>query len=343
MGNETGGSRGESGTRVQITILVNNQVGSFFHYPARYPFVWFRKVHASHLVAEHGLSFLVEVFSSGGGRAFTLLFDVGSINMTILHNLPRFLAEWGTVDEVVLSHGHYDHAGALYEVLDRVPHPVDVHAHPDALCDRYFKRDPNVDVEDLWGKSPAELAPLVESEAIAYFPGVSRERALESGGRFVATREPREVFEGGGVRILSTGEVPRVHPEERPPSFTRVVDGIAAPDDVMDDQALVVDLGGERTILLLGCCHSGLMNTLDLARRLAPGPVTHVIGGTHMVGAPPRRTEATLEYLKGMPGKKFLFPVHCTGPDFLNQVRGLGDDALIGFDASVGTQFSFDA
>ncbi len=337
--------------RVQVTLLVNNIVGSFFPYPSWMQHVRYEKVNSSHTIAEHGLSMLVEVFDDPalvGGfpdktmpPTFTLLWDVGSINETILHNWNRFRRDWGDIDAIALSHGHYDHAGALEAVLSRIPNTVPVYLHPDGLNDRYFKRSYTGPVSDLWGKNKTDLQPLVEKEAIAYFPGVSRDTVASLGGDLHLVTDSQVLYEHDGLRLLTTGVVPREHPQEPSPKFTQVVDGKTVVDPIWDDQALVIDLQGDQTVLLLGCGHAGLMNTITRAHTLAPGPISHIIGGTHMMGAGPKRTDDTLRFLQALPGKKLVFPLHCSGPDFPGLVNALGDLDLLAFDASVGTQFVF--
>lgn len=341
--------------RVLVTLLVNNQVGSFFHYPVSSGNVWFHKKHSSFLVAEHGLAMLVEVIDHEEGmpvarapRVFSLLWDVGSVNETILHNMARFNPTWEGIDAIVLSHGHYDHMGALEPVLDQLPAPVDLYYHPIAPSRRYFRRSASLRMADFVGEAPRVLAPHLETEAVVTFPSLVPERLESKGATLHVTGQPTPIYEDAerGLTIQTTGEIPRVHEEEVVRGFIRVnaedpEQEVIELDAIPDDQALVITRAGHPNVLLLGCCHSGLMNTLDLVRNQHPGPFKYLIGGMHLASASTRRLDATIAYLRALPGDRVLFPIHCSGPKFPARVENLHEPSLRAFDASVGTQWMF--
>ena len=192
------------------------------------------------------------------------------------------------VEAVALSHGHYDHTGG-FAALPGGRASRRVFLHPSAL-DEKFSRHPDGSVHDV-GLPDASRAAL-------------RERPVD----LVWTREPTEVVQD----VLVTGEIPRLRAFEdvggaffRDPACTQ-------PDLLPDDQALAIrtPLG---VVILLGCAHSGVVNTLDyVADLLGEGQFHSVIGGMHLLEASKERIKATLEALDRY-DVRLIGPCHCTG------------------------------
>jgi 7,8-dihydropterin-6-yl-methyl-4-(beta-D-ribofuranosyl)aminobenzene 5'-phosphate synthase len=237
------------------------------------------------LLAEHGLAILVEAH---GKR---VLFDAGQTN-TALHNARQLGLELTAVDAIVLSHGHYDHTGGLRSVLQemsRAGRQLPVFAHPQVFAPRYSLR---------------------EGERARYTGLPFREEELAAlGAQFHYSAGPMEIFPG----IWTTGEVPR-H------SFEQVDDAlrVQAPegwrqDEVADDQGLVVRTP-RGLVVVLGCAHSGIVNTLDYVRQFTGESRLHaVVGGTHLGLGTKGKLEPSLQALKEM-GIERLGVSHCTGP-----------------------------
>jgi len=230
---------------------------------------------------EHGLAFWIEI---GANR---VLFDTGQ-GLVLADNAHVLGVDLGAVDTVVLSHGHYDHTGGLAEVLRAATGAVTVHAHPEALAPKY-KRD------------------ATGVRCIGIPPGI-RQTLMAGHTRLVLSRASVEVAPG----IRTTGEIPRQHPEEAiAEPFCRDAEG-RLPDPLLDDQAIFMETA-RGTVVLLGCAHSGVINTLDHVRQLTAGkPVRAVIGGMHLGAATPKRIEWTLRELRRF-GTELLVPLHCTG------------------------------
>jgi 7,8-dihydropterin-6-yl-methyl-4-(beta-D-ribofuranosyl)aminobenzene 5'-phosphate synthase len=284
---------------------------------------------------------LLTVESNNDTEPKSILWDVGSINFTILHNLPALGRSFSEVERIALSHGHYDHAGSLSEVLREIGHPVEIFAHPDVLLTRYFSRSEACKYENLLGKSVAEIEPDVESGGLYESPGLDPAALHELGGDLQLSHEITDLFENKDYKIWTTGEVPRVHPEENFKTFVWEKDQILVDDQILDDQSLVIERKGPQdTIVLLGCCHAGLMNTVKLVEGVTNTHISVIVGGTHMDSAIPSRLDATLQFL-GERAPLDIFPVHCSGAKFLQAINGMNLEGLRAFDASVLTQFSF--
>jgi 7,8-dihydropterin-6-yl-methyl-4-(beta-D-ribofuranosyl)aminobenzene 5'-phosphate synthase len=233
-------------------------------------------------LAEWGLSMLVEA----DGKK--VLFDTGA-GIAALHNASILGVDLAVVDRIVLSHGHRDHTGGLREVLGRMRRGVEVIAHPDIWAPKYTRL----------GNQPVQ------------YSGVPfcRELLESLGARFNLTKEPVRLTD----RFLTTGEIPMLSGYEEIDSglLVREEDGLK-PDKLSDDLALVIDTDFG-LVVILGCGHRGIVNTLEHARKLTGKELVYAaIGGTHLINASKARLEKTVAALKEM-GVQYLGVSHCTG------------------------------
>jgi len=252
-------------------------------------------VQSSGFHGQWGLSLLLELVDAGG-RSRKVVFDTGNDKAPLMQNIKRLKVDLSDVDCVVLSHGHGDHTVATVEVVEAAG-GVKVHAHPHVFLPRFYV--------DRRGKRSRGGVP--EGEGIAEI-----ERA---GGEVVLASEPREVVPG----VWATGQIPRATPFERvsaPSGGGRrviVVDGEEVDDQILDDQAIWMDVHGVGPFVITGCAHAGPVNTLLQAQRLGGLERIHgLIGGTHLVGRSDAYLEQTLRALEGF-GLGLLSPCHCTG------------------------------
>ena len=230
-------------------------------------------------LGEHGFAALVQQ----GDQA--LLFDTGG-GHTLLHNAQRMNVDLRCVHQVVLSHGHYDHAGGLWPLLQATG-PKRVLAHPGIFTRRYVLREGTM-----------------RSAGIPY----SEEFLSGMGASFSYSDQFREVMPG----VFLTGEVPRVTAFEEGDAGLFCDDAGCVRDGIPDDQSLVV-VTAKGLLLLLGCCHAGVVNTLELAREKTGVPEVYaVIGGCHLAFSPQTQIDATLKALKKY-GVKKICAGHCTG------------------------------
>ena len=259
------------------------------------------------LLAEHGLSFWIEF----GSRR--ILFDTGQ-SAVLFHNAQVLGIDVSTVDAVVLSHGHYDHTGGLRKMFEMAP-AVPVYLHPQALEPKFA----------CGGERSREI-------------GMEREMAQTAkqhidGGLGSFTDGPVEIFPG----VWATGEIPRGSafedtggPFYRDPNCTQ-------PDELLDDQALVLETP-EGLVIVLGCAHAGVVNTLNHVAELFPNrSIQMVLGGMHLVHALPSRINYTIEVLRRYDVQR-IGPAHCTGAEATRELW----DALSQkcFLCSVGTRIT---
>jgi len=232
------------------------------------------------LLGEHVLAYWIE----WDGRR--VLLDTGQ-GTVLASNAFKLDVPLHQADAVILSHGHYDHCGALADVL-RVNRPY-VFAHPAALEPKFAR---NQDGTSRQIGIPAHA-----------------ERALrERRGSLVATSSPTPVF---GL-LCVTGPVPRVTDFEDTGGPFFLDAQCSRPDPLVDDQSVFFETR-DGVVVLLGCAHSGVVNTLQYVDRLTGGkPIHAVLGGMHLVGASPQRLARTIESLRSW-DIPLLAPAHCTG------------------------------
>jgi len=229
---------------------------------------------------EHGLSFLVETEEQ------TVLFDVGTTGAVISHNIKLLEKDLSKVTHVALSHAHYDHTGSLDWTLDQTRNPILV-ADPDLFVERASQRD-----------------------GVTKRTGVPVEQAkVEARARLILTSEIYPIGEG----ISVTGRIPRLNPfEVANPKMLINQGNQLAPDQFLDDRSLILE-AEQGLVVLLGCCHAGLINTLTYIAKHFPAPIKAVIGGTHLLEASPEQMAWTIEKLKNTFKPELLFFNHCTG------------------------------
>lgn len=238
------------------------------------------------LLAEHGLSILVEV----DGRR--LLVDTGQTH-TAVHNARALGVDLRGLDAIFLSHGHGDHTGGLKEVLkaaDPAREGIPVFGHPALWRPRYSVR---------------------KGEGKPRFVGLPHRREeLESlGARFHLSAGPVEIMPG----VTTTGEVPQVTAFEHLDEVLKVKEGDAwQQDDLPDDQAIAIHTG-QGLVVVLGCAHRGIVNTLLHLREVTgERRVRAVVGGTHLGFARHEQLVETARALKEF-GIQRLGVSHCTG------------------------------
>jgi metal-dependent hydrolase (beta-lactamase superfamily II) len=145
------------------------------------------------------------------------------------------------------------------------------------------------------------------------------------------------------LRLILSGEIPRKYPIEDFDNFYSLQNGTLEVDKILDDKCLIFEFD-EQVIVLNGCCHSGIMNTLDYVKNLIDKPISHIIGGFHMANASDERIQETVEYLRTFQtnnGVLYLFPIHCSGEKFVHAINRIKIPIIKAFNPSVGTIFNF--
>ena len=247
---------------VQITTLSENTANSGF-------------------LAEWGLSMLVEA------DGMKVLFDT-SAGFPAVYNAQLLGVDLTSIDRIVLSHGHHDHTGGLYNVLRRAG-PKEIIAHP-----------------AIWDKRYVHLKG--ERERYTGMP-FAREQLEALGASFTLSREPVKLSQN----VMTTGEIPMVADYEEVEADRYIKDGgRQRPDFLADDLSLIIDTDFG-LVVILGCAHRGIVNNLRHAQKLTGKELIYAaIGGTHLLRASEERLAKTADALKAM-GVQRLGVSHCTG------------------------------
>jgi len=266
-------------------------------------------VSAQGLLAEHGLAFWIEAH----GRR--ILFDTGQ-GMVLRHNASELGIDLRQTDAVVLSHGHYDHTGGLLPSLPDFSDAT-VYLHPEALCDR-FSKSPNGSVRPV--RSPIESLDWLRSRV----------------GQVVPTPTgPVAIGEG----IWLTGEIPRQTSFEDTGGDFYLDQACTQVDGVMDDQAMFLETT-KGLVVVLGCAHAGVVNTLEHIRDLTGRTDIHaVLGGMHLLHADVGRLRQTIRRLCDLDVQRIGL-AHCTGFSAMAQLHYELPNRC--FHCVVGTRMAFE-
>ena len=260
------------------------------------------------LQSEHGLSFWIEF------EGKHILFDTGQSDI-IVKNAKLLNINLASAEAIVLSHGHYDHTGGIPAVVN-IARKVDIYLHPEALKPKFGRKNNETKVIGM--------------------PDLSKQVVLRLAGnkKVILTKTPTEASKG----LFITGSIPRKTSFEDTGGDFYLDENCTILDNLPDDQAVYfkTDKG---LVVLLGCGHSGVVNTLDYILKLTGEKrIYAVLGGMHLLHASSERIDMTIKALKKYDVQE-LGLAHCTGDNAMEQLK----KAFPGqsFDCLVGTQRKF--
>jgi 7,8-dihydropterin-6-yl-methyl-4-(beta-D-ribofuranosyl)aminobenzene 5'-phosphate synthase len=257
--------------KLKITTLVENTAGEH---------------HA--LVNEHGISFLVEKADH------RILFDTGQSD-AYLFNAMQLNMDMSKVDNVILSHGHYDHSGG-FRYLSEVAEYYHVWMGESFFDQKYGIRGT---AYDYLGNNFDET--FLIDNSIPY--------------TFI-TSQNQEIIPG----IYTVTYFSRKHDEEKPNPRFVIKKNSTFNTDLFDDELLLAIETKKGMVVLLGCAHPGMMNMLDTVKEAFKKPIVAVLGGTHLLEAKGERLQRSLEYLQD-PELEIAGVSHCTGKEVMEKLK----------------------
>lgn len=317
--------------RAEILILVDNVTDNLSSVPAyvetELPRLWKRglKLLSGRCMccAAHGLACAVTVWR--GDTAHTLLFDTGPDDSVFGRNVERLGFDMGGIESIVLSHGHWDHSGAMLLALEMIQlsnggRLVPTYMHPGMYRSRAMKA------------ADGSMRP---------FADVPSQAQLEQAGALVVNAvEPQLILDD---LFFVSGEIPRVTAFETgmQGQHRRTLDGQGWEPDplVIDERFIAVSVKGKGVIVLTACSHAGVVNVMTHARECFAGETLYgVLGGFHLSGGNERLIPETVAELRAFE-LKMIAAAHCTGWRAVNALANAFGDAVA--PAAVGKVYRF--
>ncbi len=334
--------------KISITILIDNYTDRLLQntsHTLRSPMIRGEKFLRAPL-AEHGFSALIKIHHKHQNENLnkrleyendinTFLFDTGVTEEGIILNAANFGINLDEIEAIILSHGHFDHFNGLLNVIDHISRPIDIIVHPDAFLKRWL----------IFPDGRKARMPVLEEEILLRKGAIIHKN---KNANFLPLRDSNHDDYKNSVAdstLLITGQIPRETNFEKGFPFQYIED----PDEnnlshdplVNDDQAIVVNIRDKGLVILSGCGHAGIINTMNYAKRLTGISKIHaVIGGFHLTGGKIYEDAIDLtidEIQKADP--EWIVPCHCTGWKAVNRIINSMPEKFI--QTSVGTVFEF--
>jgi 7,8-dihydropterin-6-yl-methyl-4-(beta-D-ribofuranosyl)aminobenzene 5'-phosphate synthase len=317
--------------RVEVLVLVDNVTDNLSRVPDyvenEWPRLWRKglgRLSGNCLCCgAHGLSCAITAWR--GDVAHTLLFDTGPDESVFERNVDRLGFDMGNIESVVLSHGHWDHSGAMLRALQMIrsrngSRGVPTYMHPDMYRSRAIKaRDGSI--------HPMDDVPTSEE--------------LERHGAVVIhATEPQLLLDN---LFFVSGEIPRVTPFETGMAghLRRTQDGTGWEPDplIMDERFVAVAVKNKGVVVFTACSHAGVVNVLTHAREVFPTLTLHgVLGGLHLAGANERLIPDTVDSLHAF-NLTTIAAAHCTGWRAVSALSHAFGEAVV--PAAVGKMYRF--
>ncbi len=288
------------------------------------------------LLAEHGFAALIELKASG----VRILWDAGITRIALLENMRRMEIDPATIDKIALSHGHGDHTAAVTDVLQAIavrPQPKEWERYPTLEEIRSWVEGRRVPLithptafRERWGK---------KKDGTVYGPVLPppRDEWEAAGADIVLSEGPHEL----GPGCWTTGLVPRQSFEKsgRPSSLSYRQGDAFLYDDIDEDQAIVINVKDKGLVIVSGCAHSGIVNTVNYAREISGvDEVWAIVGGFHLGRAKDEEIQRTIASVKAL-RPTLISPSHCTGFGAISQFAAqMPDEFVLGV---VGTTYLF--
>ncbi|RXA21950.1 MBL fold metallo-hydrolase [Methanosarcina sp. MSH10X1] len=306
---------------LEVTVLMDNYTDIFLiesNDVCRRPQIpFFPQI----LFAEHGFSCLIKVCA--GSEEHTVLMDAAVTPASLLSNAELLKADLGKVEAIALSHGHPDHflglAGLLKFVSEKQNKEVPLMLHPDAFLERRFN-----------------IPAIGHSVTI---PALNEDILKEARADIIKSKRAFPIANG---LIHTTGEIERKVPFEKgfPWAEAKINDNWIL-DPFRDDQGLVIKLKGKGLVVISGCAHAGIINTVEYAKKITGTDQVHaVLGGFHLTGRIfDPIIQPTIDKMKKIK-PEYVVPMHCTGWKAINRFEeAMPEQFLLN---TVGTKYVFE-
>lgn len=240
------------------------------------------------LIAKHGLSFFLE--SKIMNVISKIIMDVGPAPDIALRNAERLGLDIRKSDSIFITHGHYDHVGALSAFLKFIDRPIPVISHPDIIDQKIAFRPRLISI------------------------GMDSKQFEMWSDHFIFNLKPFEISKG----VMTSGEIMRSTDFEDVKGFWKIKNNLFTKDNLFEEQSLVINIRNKGLIILIGCGHPGVINIIRHIQKITEIKKIHaVIGGMHLLKADRNKILKVIKELLTL-DFDFVHPCHCTGTKAIN-------------------------
>lgn len=310
---------------VSLTILPKVNLVDKIKYPG---------AAATRAKGEHGLSVMIKIID--GDQTQNILIDTGGLAGTIIENCKQFDVNLSEVDKMVLTHGHFDHFGSLAKVIPLLKEGCKFYLNP--LCYEQFF----IAVKRTGELVPADKLAMVLKEERDKF-SISRKLpplnksmitnlANENGVKIIETNEPVKLHNG----IITSGEIELVDKSETTPGVYIMKSRKEFIEHTFrDETSIYINIKDKGLVIITGCGHCGVINTIKHAQRLTGiNKIYAIIGGFHEEWNSEELIEKKVEIIEQL-NPEIVCGMHCTGFNF-NKIMARHPSHMIGV---TGTEF----
>ncbi|MHA1209133.1 MAG: MBL fold metallo-hydrolase [Candidatus Freyarchaeota archaeon] len=284
--------------------------------------------------AEHGLAMLFEVTS--GDSTHTFLLDAGGPLGSVSNNMKALQIDPSKIEKFILSHGHFDHFGGLNHIINQFSPGTEIIVAKNAFLPKYAL------MGELLGESieldREKFEQLQKENKIRQLPGLNKELFNEqiknNNLKLIETNEPIELASG----VWTSGEIETPMKDELSTGLYVQKNGEIVFDDFRDEISIFINVKNKGLVILTGCGHTGIINTVKMAQKLSGiSKVYTLIGGYHMNWASKERIDRTIKFLKEL-NPEILCAMHCSGFNFTARLMNeIPESSVLGI---VGTTFT---
>ena len=322
-----------------IMVLMDNSTDLLLtnsEHAIRIPLILKERINLPPPIAEHGFSALVNVLKYDSNKNtesdnHSFLFDTGVSENGVIYNANIFGMDFDHIEGIILSHGHFDHFTGLANIIKKIHSRkpdfiVNLYTHPDAFLKRWL---------------------ILPNKNRAKMPVLDKKQLQEMDVRIEMNTGVRLLPSDELPYLFMTGEIPREKKFEKGFPIQYVENSSNNELDLMpdplvkDDQALVVNVKNKGLVILTDCGHSGIINTINYAKKVTGISKIHaVIGGFHLPtgGIYDQAIEPTMKELEKI-NPDYIVPCHCTGWKATNRIAETFREKFI--QTGVGTTFNF--